>query len=691
MRSGSGRSGKKIQAPVVVAEAVAAPADRASVIDPGQAARSGALPYIPAIDGLRALAVAAVLLYHSGLGWLPGGFLGVEVFFVISGYLITSLLIADHRSTGHVGLGGFWRRRARRLLPAVFTLIVATLVYSVIFLPGEVAALRGNAVAGFFYASNWYQIFHSQSYFESLGRPSLLQHLWSLGVEEQFYLVWPVLFSLVLARIKPRYAFTLVLGGAIASSALMAYKFDPGSDPSRIYYGTDTRAGGLLFGAALAFVWQAGNLPARASRLFRQTADVWGAVALIGLICFAATIRETDTLLYRGGFAIVGVVTALVIAAAVHPDAGFLRRVLGRQPLLWLGTRSYSVYLWHWPVFMLTRPGYDVSLDGVPLFALRLVITAVLAEASYRLIEMPVRRGAIGRLLQSLRQSMRQFRRPSLQSAGFRPLAATGFAGVGVVFLGVTVAAAGPPAPPAYLAVGEVHTVAWSQPTTPSPKPATATPNDLTSALPRPRPIVTASPTPTPAPASATREPAAPETAAATPPQTEPPSLTPVASPPPPLASPPQRVFALGDSVMLGAAPALEAAIPNLEVDAAVSRQVSAGIGILSARRDAGTLGDVVIIHLGTNGTFTSGQFDEMMSILSGVQRVVFVNLKMPRDWESGDNSVIADGVSRYPNAVLVDWHDTGDAHPEFFYNDEIHLRPDGAASYARLIAPDAQ
>jgi hypothetical protein len=192
-------------------------------------------------------------------------------------------------------------------------------------------------------------------------------------------------------------------------------------------------------------------------------------------------------------------------------------------------------------------------------------------------------------------------------------------------------------------------------------------------------------------PASATPKPAAPETAAARPPRTEPPPLTPAATPPPPLASPPQRVFALGDSVMLGAAPSLAATIPNLEVDASVSRQVSGGIGILSARRDAGTLGDVVIVHLGTNGTFTSSQFDEMMSILSGVQRVIFVNLKVPRAWEGGDNSVIANGVSRYPNAVLVNWHDTGDAHPEFFYDDEIHLRPDGADSYAQLIAPDAK
>jgi peptidoglycan/LPS O-acetylase OafA/YrhL len=684
------RAEKKIAEPVMAAEAVPAPEERPRVTDPAHAARSGVLPYIPAIDGLRALAVAGVLLYHSGLGWLPGGFLGVEVFFVISGYLITSLLIADHRSNGHVSLGGFWRRRARRLLPAVFTLIVATLVYSVIFLPGEVAALRGNAFAGFVYVSNWYQIFHEQSYFESLGRPSLLKHLWSLGVEEQFYLIWPVVFSLVLARIKPCYAFALILAGALASAAIMAYSFDPGSDPSRIYYGTDTRASGLLFGAALAFVWQAGHLPARASQLFKQTADVWGVVALIGLICFAATINERDALLFRGGFVIAGIATTLLIAAAVHPDATLLRRVLGRQPLLWLGTRSYSVYLWHWPVFMLTRPGFDIAMNEVPVFAIRLAITAVLAEASYRLIEMPVRRGAIGRLWQSLSQSVRQLRRPSLRPAGFRPLAVTSFAGAGVVFLGVTVAAAGPPAPPSYLAVGEVHTVAWSQTTdSPSPSPARPTPNDLTSALPRHTPSITASPTPVPVTASPAPVETAP--AAVTPSDTVPTLETLSPSPPPPLASAPERVFALGDSVMLGAAPSMTAAIPNLEVDAAVSRQVSGGIDVLAARRDAGTLGDVVIIHLGTNGTFTSGQFDDMMGILSGVQRVVFVNLKVPRDWEGQDNSVIADGVSRYANAVLVDWHDTGDAHPEFFWDDEIHLRPEGADYYAQMIAPDAR
>jgi len=669
--------------PVVVAEVKPA---KERVADPARAVRSGALPYIPAIDGLRALAVSAVLLYHSALGLLPGGFLGVEVFFVISGYLITSLLIADRANHGNVSLFGFWKRRARRLLPAAFTVIVATLVYSVIFLPGEVAALRGNALAGFGYASNWYQIFHSQSYFESMGRPSLLNHLWSLGVEEQFYIVWPIVFSLFLARIRRRYAFGLIVCGAIASSALMFYKFDPGGDPSRIYYGTDTRASGLLIGAALAFAWQSGNL-AKANRFLRWTPDVCGILALAALTAMTVFIHETDALLYRGGFAIVGLATAVLIAAAVHPDSRILRSVLGRQPLLWLGTRSYSVYLWHWPVFMLTRPGLDIEAGEVPVFALRLAITACLAELSYRLVEMPVRRGAVDRMWQSLRQSMRHLRRPTLQPLKYRPLAATGFAGVGVVFLGITVAAAGPPAPPSYLAVGEVQTYAWSRGPQATPRPRlTPSSNSLTSAVPAVR--RTASETPTPFSPTRSPVPAGPTTAALT--GTAPPTNAPP-TPPPPLAEPPSRVLALGDSVMLGAAPQMAAAIPNLEVDASVSRQVSAGIDLLYQRRDAGALGDVVIIHLGTNGSLSGGQFDEIMGILSGVERVVWVNLRVPRDWEAPDNDAIAQGVARYPSAVLVDWYSLGNAHPEFFYDDEIHLNPEGADFYAQTIASNSR
>lgn len=635
--------------------------------DAAPAGRSGTLPYLAAIDGLRALAVTAVLIYHAQIGALPGGFLGVEVFFVISGYLITSLLLTDRASTGHVSLPAFWKRRAKRLLPALFGLIIAALVYTVVFLPGEVASLRLNALASFGYVSNWYLIFDQQSYFESLGRPSLLRHLWSLAVEEQFYLVWPIVFALLLGRIRRRYAIALILAGAIASAALMAYLYNPAVDPSRIYYGTDTRVAGLLIGAALAFAWQIGHLPERAVRLTRRVADLSGAGALAGLFAIAALATEQSAFLYRGGFALVAVLTAVLIAACVHPGSRLMGGVLGRQPLTWIGTRSYSIYLWHWPVFMLTRPGLDISLDGAGLFALRLAITAVVAEVSYRFVERPVRNGALAAAWQSLKR----VRRPAHWPAGFRPLVASGAAGAGVIFLGITVAAATPPAPPSYLAVPAVNIVSWSQYETPTPTPRAS--DSVTRPALSPAPFTTPSPVVTGAQISS--------------PPTTPATASPTATSPPPLASPPARIFAVGDSVMLGAANQLAEALPNAEVDAAVSRQVSDGIAVLEARRQAGTLGDVVIVHLGTNGSFTSGEFDQIMEILAGVQRVVFVNLKVPRDWEDGDNAILADGVTRYPNALLVDWHTIGGTRPEFFYEDSIHLNPDGAAYYAQLIA----
>src|ERR687886_1892219 len=213
------------------------------------------VPYLPGLDGLRAIAVAAVLLYHADLAWIPGGFLGVEVFFVISGYLITALLLAEWRKRERLDLRSFWLRRARRLLPALLLLLLATLTTFVLFLPGEVAKVRGDALSALGYVTNWYFILRQQSYFEVIGRPSPLLHLWSLAIEEQFYLVWPPLLLLLLRRWEKRGALVVALAGSLASAVLMALLFRPGADPSRVYYGTDTRAAGLLFGAALACVW----------------------------------------------------------------------------------------------------------------------------------------------------------------------------------------------------------------------------------------------------------------------------------------------------------------------------------------------------------------------------------------------------------------------------------------------------
>ena len=250
------------------------------------------LAYSPGLDGLRALAVIAVLLYHADLPFLPGGFLGVEVFFVISGYLITALLLAEWRKEGRISLKDFWLRRARRLLPALYVLLVATLAYSVVFLPGEVAGLRADAVAAVGYVTNWFLILGQESYFEAVGRPSLLQHLWSLAVEEQFYLIWPIVMAVGLGvgttYRRQRVALAVALAGAAVSAVAMALLYTPGVDPSRVYYGTDTRATGLLCGAALAFLWS----PAETYRpsdkwAARRTAAAGGAGhgAACGLRC----------------------------------------------------------------------------------------------------------------------------------------------------------------------------------------------------------------------------------------------------------------------------------------------------------------------------------------------------------------------------------------------------------------------
>jgi peptidoglycan/LPS O-acetylase OafA/YrhL len=655
-----------------------------------------------------------VLLYHADLAWVPGGFLGVEVFFVISGYLITALLLAEWDQRGRIDLKTFWLRRARRLLPALYVLLVVTLAFAVVFLPGEVAGLRGDVLAAFGYVTNWYLIFGQESYFEAVGRPSLLQHLWSLAVEEQFYLLWPPILALGLCigatRLRRRRVLTVAVLGAAASAVAMALLYAPSVDPSRIYYGTDTRATGLLCGAALAFLWSPGEkyrpsearhhrlrLPGRSRfrRRYGWTAplllDVVGFAALGALVWFCVNLGEFQPFLYIGGFALVGLATTATIMAVVHPYSLIGSRILGSAPLRWVGVRSYGIYLWHWPVFMVTRPDLDVPIDGLPLLALRLIATVVLADLSYRYIETPIRRGALGRAWRTLREARGPLRwRLRLQWTGaLVPILAS------CALLGVAVAQAEPPEKPSYLAsMKSVHTVEQTHHTSATPgiespqkdRPSLeqeANENAPDNGLRVKEEIREAMKTGV---GTQDENPGgdgdAPGTKAETTAKktwdsgrTGPSEFT-------------GSVSAIGDSVMLGAVGRLQKDIHGLTVvDAEVGLQVYAATDTLRYRRASGHLGDVVIVHLGNNGTFTKGQFDEIMRILSGVDRVVFINLTVPRAWEEPNNEVIAEGVERYPNAVLVDWHSASADRPELFYSDGYHLRPEGQRLYADLIS----
>jgi peptidoglycan/LPS O-acetylase OafA/YrhL/CubicO group peptidase (beta-lactamase class C family) len=345
--------------------------------------------YLPGLDGLRAFAVVAVLLYHAGYD-VSGGYLGVESFFVLSGFLITTLLMADQRQHGRIRIGEFWIRRARRLLPALIVTLLGTLLLSAVLLPGELQRLGADTLAALLYVMNWKLIIAQQAYFDPLSRPSLIQHLWSLAIEEQFYLLWPLACAAGLRLLRPAGFRAAVLAAALASSLLMAAMYDAGTEISRIYYGTDTRASALLIGAALALIWTHDRRQSPKRRWYTALEGA-GVLALAIVLASYIWLQEQHPLLYLGGFQLVAVATAIVITATTAPGARLLPALLEARPLRWLGRRSYSLYLWHWPIFLLIAPEAVEPWPRWSVDMLRMGLTVVLAAASYRFVEQPVR------------------------------------------------------------------------------------------------------------------------------------------------------------------------------------------------------------------------------------------------------------------------------------------------------------
>ncbi len=369
--------------------------------------RTARIPYEPALDGLRGLAVAAVVLYHAdlvyrGRPWLGAGFLGVDTFFVISGFLITALLVVEYGQVDRIDLARFWTRRARRLLPALFAVVAFVSFYAALLADAsQLAAIRSDGLASLLYVTNWRFIAEGADYFSQFEVPSPFQHLWSLAIEEQWYVLWPLAVMVILRGRRGSVRRLLVLAGAgtLASAAWMAYLFERTGDVSRVYFGTDTRAQSLLLGAALAAALINGvTVSERMARLWVPLA---GALALASLAAVWALGTETQTWYYRGGFLLHGMAVCAVILAAVQPDANPVRRLLGWPPLRALGLISYGVYLWHWPLFLLLNRDRQAletwSVEAITV--LRLATTVLVATGSYLLIERPIRAGLLGRRL----------------------------------------------------------------------------------------------------------------------------------------------------------------------------------------------------------------------------------------------------------------------------------------------------
>ena len=395
--------------------------------------------YLPGLDGLRALAVGAVVAYHLDLGWAQGGLLGVGVFFTLSGYLITDLLLGQQESTGGLQLADFWLRRARRLLPALFVMLAVVVAWVTLLDRSLLPAVRGAVGASMIYVTNWWLIAQHSSYFAQFGPPSPVGHLWSLAVEEQFYLIWPwlLLIGLRWRRRGPGADMRLAAASlllAAASAVTMALLYRPGYDPTRVYDGTDTRAFALLVGSALAFVWPSRHLRVTVTGGARWVLDGAGTAGLAVFAVLVWRTSEYSPFLYRGGMVLLSFGAALMVAAAASPASRF-GRILGWQPLRWLGVRSYGIYLWHFPVIVLTTPagGGDTPARRV------LQVAAILgcATLSWRYVEEPIRHGALSRRWAQIRRNGwrlgplgRQARIAMAVSAPVLVLASCGMAGV---------------------------------------------------------------------------------------------------------------------------------------------------------------------------------------------------------------------------------------------------------------------
>jgi len=597
--------------------------------------------YIPGLDGIRAIAVLAVLLYHSGVAAVPGGFLGVDVFFVLSGFLISTLLLQEIERTSAVSFGQFYLRRARRLLPALLATLALSSVLVLVFARDAAAQFRTDAVASMAYVTNWWYVVQDLSYFEVMGRPPMLQHLWSLAVEEQFYLLWPLCLVLLYRwRGRPgvgRVAFTV----ALVSTLLMAlgsfiWNLPAAGDASRLYFGTDTHAMGLLLGAALATVWRPGARPKQVAGPARVVLWAVAAGAVWALFRIFHTVGENSAWLYRGGFLIVSAVTAVIVALACHPAIGF-GRLLAIQPMRYIGERSYGLYLYHWPIFVVTRPGIDLPFDGLPAWIVRMGLTFAVAEVSYRYLEVPVRRGALSK-------TWRRWREQGMAHAGAKTAGVA--AGVaGALFLtGTAIAAI--PAPNASDYLGGRTEIGQDL----SAEPAVAEAKPLEHS----------------------EQPGQPEQSEQPPPVVTGADLT------------KQPMTAIGDSVMLGAAGALQRAF-NVTVDAAVSRQFPQIVQRIQARQAAGQMQDVVVIHAGTNGT---AYWDMLKTTLDGLRdkQVVLVTVHTPNSWMADSNRNIKGMANQFDNVRIADWEAASEGRREYFVYDGTHLSGEGVKAYVQTI-----
>lgn len=594
--------------------------------------------YISGIDGLRAVAVLAVIAYHLQLPVAKGGLLGVTIFFVISGFLITRILITEIESTGTIDLKNFWIRRIRRLLPAILTMAVALIFVSAVFNRVIFTKACSDLLSAVFCYNNWWQIFNNVSYFENAGSPSPFTHCWSLAIEAQFYLVYPLIL-LILSRFKERKKIYLLVTMllAFASAALMWGMFSPSQDPSRVYYGTDTRAFSLLFGSLLAMVTVYMN---KIFSIIPAVRETIGAAALIGLFCMIVMINGYSSFLYRGGQVLASVFAVAVIYALLSPES-ILGKLLSLPFFRWIGERSYGIYLWHYPIILLISGGKKASWW---IILIEIILTFLFSALSYHFVETPIRHGLIGKSIAFVTSRPRTKRERRKAVALLKKMIKISM-GTAVIAVAAILCIIFVPRENALDNIDELERQAETASKLAKEKAeqsseknnglqdisfADLTDDELLGKL---------------------------------------------------------QLLLIGDSIALDATDDFYTVFPNSISDAAVSRYTTESYDIYDYYvNDQNWNGDGVIFALGANGLL----YDSLPTLRErmGSELPLFIiTARAPyTSWEESNNAEMRDFVNNTDNTYLIDWYAASEGHPEYFADDETHLNKTGAKAFVECI-----
>ena len=567
--------------------------------------------HIPAIDGLRALAVFAVVLYHLGISWIPGGFLGVDLFFVISGYVITRLILDSIESANGLDIKKFYAARIRRLFPGLIVLLIVTSVMIAFFAPDAIRRFIKDVPYVLSGTNNWHLVALQQDYFQAIGRPPLLQHTWSLAVEFQFYLIWPIILFFIWRRFGKRVVRRAALliatfsGTALFLFSLQADNATAGRI-SHIYFGTDTHSLGLFLGSALAVSWIPRNLTPNISQRAQDFVDGIGVFGFIGLLCIFLFIDQENATLYQIAFPLAALFGCATLVSIVHPESRF-SPLLSNRVFLWIGQRSYGIYLWHWVVFQVTRAGADLTGNLLALNIARVLIVLALADISLRAIEIPIRNGVVQNWFRGIKYRTKVMQKRQRIFVASVTAFITIISGSSVAF-------------------------AWhrDQSIIVEIKPELELPDTV-------------------------------------------------------MGVNKSGLWVTGDSVILGIRNKLAMQEEIALINARVGRQIQELIKEVAA--DKPRVGESnVVLNVGNNNSVSSEDMVKLMELLKDQPRVVVVNTSVPRTWRDGNNKIISEVVSRYPNAVLVDWASIAENHPEFFAPDGVHLIEAGSDVYVASI-----